>query len=66
LNLDGALVDDHDENDPAGVGDRGEALENLNAFEALGGAKPFRHRCHSVGTDRHADGDARKLQDLSV
>ncbi|OLE81824.1 MAG: hypothetical protein AUF76_12000 [Acidobacteria bacterium 13_1_20CM_2_65_9] len=66
LDLDRSLVDDDDDEDLRGIGDRREALEHLHALEALGRAQPRRDLVDGRRLDAHADLDARELADLLV
>ena len=66
LDLHRPFVDDDDDDDLSGIGDRREALEDIDAFEALRRAKTRGGVCQRRRTNRRADADAGELRDLLI
>ena len=58
FDFDRTFVDDDDENDLRGVGDRREALQHLDPFELVCGAESGRHLLEQVWSEGRADLDA--------
>jgi hypothetical protein len=66
LDVHGTLVDDDDDQDLRGIGDRGESLEDLDALEAFGAAKPLGDRVEGAGVEGRAEADAGEAAHLLV
>ena len=66
LDVHRALVDDDDDQNLRGIGDRRESLEDLDALEAFGAAKPLGDGVECAGVEGCAGADAGEAAHLVV